>query len=115
MKTKLLLTLALVVGFSYYHRAQESARSGNPEPQYPYVEVIVTQDKVWLMPDEQPVANVPVRVTNAAGEVILQKTFCSESKEWSLDVSGLPSGKYKIQVGATQMEYLEKQGKRKLL
>lgn len=115
MKTKLLLTLAFVLGFSYHHWAQQASLTNHPEPEYPYVEIIITQEKVWLMPDEQPVANVPVKVINASGEVILQKNFCSESKEWSLDVSGLPSGKYKIQVGATQTEYLEKQGKRKLL
>lgn len=115
MKTKLLLTIAFVVGLSYHHWAQQTSLNANPDPQYPYVEVIVTQDKVWLMPDEQPVASVPVQVTNTAGEVVLHKFFCSETKEWSLDVSGLPSGKYKILIGATQTEYLEKQGKKRVL
>ena len=115
MKTKLLLTIAFVLGLSYHHWAQQASITTNPEPKYPYVEVIVTQEKVWLMPDEQPVTNVPVQVTDASGEVVLQKVFCSETKEWSLDVSALPSGKYKILIGATQTEYLEKQGKRRVL
>ena len=72
MKTKLLLTIAFVLGLSYHHWAQQASITTNPEPKYPYVEVIVTQEKVWLMPDEQPVSNVPVQVTDASGEVVLQ-------------------------------------------
>lgn len=104
----------MVLGMSYHQWAQQAAVA-DPEPKHPYFEVIVTQEKVWLMPEEQPVANVPVKVMNAAGEVILQKIFCSETREWALDVSALPSGKYKILVGATQTEYLEKQGKKRIL
>lgn len=111
MKTKLLLTIALVLGLSYHHWAQ-TASTNSYDPQYPYVEVIVTQNLVWLMPDEQPVAEIPVQIVNASGEVVLQKTFCSKTKEWSMDVSGLSSGKYKILIGSRQTEYLEKQGKR---
>lgn len=114
MKTKLLLTLALILGISYYHWAQTSVA---PRAEYnqPIVEVVVTQDKVWLLPDEKPVENLPVQILNEAGAIVLKRTFSSDSTEWSLDVSELPAGKYKIQIGALQTEYLEKQGRVRLL
>lgn len=113
MKTKLLLTLALILGIQYYHGAQSASVPTTPE--YPYVEVIVTQEKIWLIPDEMPVENLPVQIFNEEGEPVMQKVFCSQLKDWSLDVTDLPAGKYKIRVGSIQTEYLEKQGRKRVL
>ena len=114
MKTKLLLTIALLLGVSSYHWAQSSS-STSAAPEHPYVEVVVTQEMIWLMPDETPIANLPVRVLNAQGVVVLEKTFCSKTKDWSLDVSALAPGKYRILVGSFQTEYLDKQGRKGFL
>ena len=111
MKTKLLLTLALVLGLSAVHQGQTAAITAAGK-KYPYVEVVVTQERIWLMTDEKPVAGLPVQVLDEAGELVMQKSFCSKIAEWALDVSELPSGKYKILIGANQTEYLEKKGKK---
>lgn len=113
MKTKLLLTIALLLGVSSYHWAQSSSSTSKPE--HAYVEVVVTQDMIWLMPDEKPVDNLPVRVLNAQNVVVLEKTFCSRTKDWSLDVSALAPGKYRILIGSIQTEYLDKQGRKGVL
>ncbi len=113
MKTKFLLTLILMLGISYNHWAQSAPASSTQE--HPYVEVVVTQDKVWLMPEEMPVANLPVRVKNSDNVTVLEKTFNAKVKDWSLDVSALPTGKYRILIGSTQTEYLEKQGRKGFL
>jgi hypothetical protein len=115
MKTKLLFTIALVLGLSYSHWAQPSAAQAPLEHQYPYVEVVVTQEKIWLMPDEMPVANLPVRIVDSKDVQVLKKNFCSETEDWSLDVTDLPSGKYRILIGDRQVEYLEKQGRKGVL
>jgi len=112
MKTKVLLTIALLLGLSYNHWAQSSASTN---PQDPYVEVIVTQEKVWLMPDALPVKSLPVRVLDEKGVLVLKKSFTSETKEWSLDVADLPSGKYRILIGDRQVEYMDRQGRKGLL
>ena len=114
MKTKLLFTIVLLLGISYNHRAQSSS-TATSEYNQPYVEVVVTQEKVWLMPEEMPVASLPVRVMNSDNVVVMKKSFCSETKDWSLDVSDLPAGKYRILIGSTQTEYLEKQGRKGIL
>lgn len=111
MKTKLLLTIALLLGVSSYHWAQSASKAS--EPEHPYVEVVVTQDMIWLMPDEMPVANLPVRVLNTQGIVVLEKIFCSKTKDWSMDVSALAPGKYRILIGSIQTEYLDRQQSRK--
>lgn len=113
MKTKLLLTIALILGIQSFNDAQSASASA--DPRYPYVEVIVTQEKIWLIPDEMPVGNLPVQIFNADGETVLQKIFCSELKDWSMDVTDLPAGKYKIRIGSIQTEYLEKQGRKRVL
>lgn len=114
MKTKLFLTILLVLGLSYYHWAQTA--SAPPEKSFPYIEVVVTQERIWLMADEKPVQDLPVQVTDANGVVVLQQVFDSKTTEWALDVSALPAGKYKILIGSIQTEYLEKQGgKRRFL
>lgn len=114
MKTKLLLTLVFVVGFIYHHWAQTSYKDA-PAPNYPFVEVVVTQEKIWLMPDERPLDTLPVQVVNAEGEVVMQQLFCSKTKDWSMDIADLPTGKYKILIGSIQTEYLEKQYRKRLL
>ena len=108
MKTKLILTLALLLGLKAAHWAQSAAVP--TDPQQPYVEVVVTQEKIWLMVDELPVGSLPVQVIGSDGKVVLQKVFTTETEDWSLDVANLPSGKYKILIGSTQTEYLNKQG-----
>lgn len=114
MKTKIIFTVLLVLGLSYHHWAQTSP--GPPNENFPYIEVVVTQDQIWLMADEKPVQDLPVQVVDANGEVVLQKLFCSKTTQWSLDVSALPAGKYKILIGSIQTEYLDKQpAKRRFL
>jgi len=113
MKTKLLLTIALLLGLNAAHWAQNSFTQTNPKQ--PYVEVVVTQEKIWLMPDELPVDQLPVQVLNNNGKIVLQKVFSSDTEDWSLDVSSLSAGKYKILIGSTQTEYLTKQGSKGLL
>ena len=121
MKTKLLLTLALVFGLSFAHQAQTADASGAPAPtseteySYPYVEVVVTQDKIWLMPDETPVVNLPVRIVDSKNVPVVKKDFCSKTKEWSMDITDLPAGKYRILIGARQVEYFDVQGKKGIL
>ena len=114
MKTKVIVTALLVLGLNYHHWAQTAATP--PDESYPYIEVVVTQDQIWLMADEKPVKDLPVQVVDANGEVVLQKLFSSKTTEWSFDVSTLPAGKYKILIGSVQIEYLDKQpGKRRFL
>ena len=113
MKTKLLLTIALLLGVSSYHWAQSSTSPSKSE--HPYVETVVTQNKIWLMPEEMPVVKLPVRVVNSKDIVVLEKFFCSETEDWSLDVSDLPAGKYRILIGTIQTEYLDKQGRKGVL
>lgn len=115
MKTNFLFTLLLVLGLSAGLSAQSSVADPDSEYDYPYVEVVATQEKIWLMPDELPVNNLPVRVVNADGIPVLKKIFCSKTKDWSLDVNDLPSGKYRILIGDRQVEYLEKQGRKGIL
>ena len=121
MKTKLLLTLAFVLGFSFAHQAQTADASGVPAPtsetqyKYPYVEVVVTQEKIWLMPDETPVENLPVRIIDAKNIPVVKKDFCSKTTEWSLDISDLPAGKYRLLVGDRQIVYFDVQGKKGVL
>lgn len=110
MKTQLLLTIALLLATSYRQWGQTYTASANPKE--PYVEVVITDQHIWLMPDEKPVSELPVQVVDANGEVVLQKVFCTKTAEWLLDVSNLPSGKYKVLIGSTQTEYLEKKGRR---
>ncbi len=110
MKTKLLFTIALILGIHVHHWAQTAS-----ENRHPYVEVVVTQEMIWLMPEEMPVADLTVQVLNAQNQVVLQKVFCSQTKEWSLDVSALPAGKYRILIGNIQTEYLDKQGRKGFL
>ena len=110
MKTKLFLTIALMLNLSYSQWAQPFSAAADRK--YPYVEVVVTDQRIWLMPDETPVANLPVQIVDADGTVVLQKTFSTSTSEWSLDVSGLAAGKYKILIGVNQTEYLEKKGRR---
>ncbi|MCC6461394.1 MAG: hypothetical protein IT260_13045 [Saprospiraceae bacterium] len=109
MITKIVFTLALLLGVNSMHWAQNLS---NPDPEYPYVEVVVTQEHIWLMPDEKPVSEIPVQLINDSGEVVLQKTFCSKLKDWSIGITNLPSGKYKILIGNHQTEYLEKKGRK---
>lgn len=111
MKTKLLLTLVFVLVFSGSYWAQ-SRSSTSTIHNYPYVEVVVAENRIWLMPDEQPVAEIPVQIVDADGEVVVEKYFCTKTTSWSLDVSNLPAGKYKILIGNNQTEYLEKKGRR---
>ncbi|GEM_PF-2765593 len=113
MKTKLLLTIALLLGFNAAHWAQTSTTSTNTHQ--PYVEVVVTQEKIWLMPDELPLDELPVQVMNNNGKVVVQKVFTSDTEDWSVDVSSLSAGKYKILIGSTQTEYLTKKGSKGLL
>jgi len=113
MKTKLFLMIALLLGINAAHWAQTSTTNTNS--QHPYIEVVVTQEKVWLLPDDLPVDQIPVQVYNNTGKWVLQKVFTSETEDWSLDVSGLTAGKYKILIGSTQTEYLTKQGSKGLL
>lgn len=76
------------------------------------MEVVIMQDKIWLLPDEAPLADLPVQVLNAAGKVVLQKVFTIDTEDWSLDVSALSVGKYKILIGSNQVEYLDKHGRK---
>lgn len=110
MKAKLLLTIALFFGLNSAHWAQPSTQP--TDPQHPYLEVVVMQDKIWLLPDEAPLADLPVQVQNAAGKVVLQKVFTIDTEDWSLDVSALSPGKYKILIGSNQVEYLDKHGRK---
>ena len=110
MKTKLFLTIALMLAMSYSQWAQPYSASADQN--YPYVEVVLNEDRIWLIPDERPVVDLPVKVVDANGEVVLQKLFCSKISDWALDVSTLPAGKYKVLIGANQTEYLEKKGRR---
>lgn len=112
MKTKILLTVALILGLSYNHWAQSSAA---PATEDPYVEVVVTPEKVWLMPDELPVHTLPVRVLDEKGTLVMKKNFTAETKDWSLDVAELPSGKYRILIGDRQVEYMDRQGRKGVL
>jgi hypothetical protein len=113
MKAKLLLTIALLLGLNSAHWAQSAAT--HTDPQYPYMEVVIMQDKIWLLPDETPMADLPVQVLNAAGKVVVQKVFTIDTEDWSLDVSTLSAGKYKILIGSNQVEYLDKQGRKGML
>ncbi|MFN0036389.1 MAG: DUF3244 domain-containing protein [Saprospiraceae bacterium] len=113
MKTRFLFTIALLLGINAAHWAQTTQTTKNSD--LPYVEVVVTQEKIWLMPDELPVADLHVKVLNNTGKVVLQKTYNSETEDWSLDVSSLAAGKYKILIGTNQTEYLSKQGPKGLL
>jgi hypothetical protein len=108
MKTKFVLTLALLLGINASYWAQSA--SVPTDPQHPYVEVVVTQDKIWLLPDEAPMEKLPVQVVSADGKVVLQKVFSADTEDWSLDVTNLAAGKYKILIGSNQTEYLNKQG-----
>ena len=110
MKTKFFLIIAMMLAASYTQWAQPFTAA--TDKNYPYVEVVLNEDKIWLIPDERPVVDFPVKVVDSGGEVILQKLFCSKNTEWSLDVSTLPAGKYKVLIGANQTEYLEKKGRR---
>ncbi|TNE58968.1 MAG: hypothetical protein EP344_09450 [Bacteroidetes bacterium] len=116
MKTKLLLTLTLILGLSYVHEAQDMVVAAMaPGSEYPLVEIVVTPERVWLLPDEMPVDKLPVRVLDEKGDVILKKDFSSKCEDWSLDVSDLPGGKYKILVGSIQTAYLEKPDRIRML
>ena len=113
MKTKLFFALALIFGQFLAPSAQPTLAAA-PE-KHPYIEVVITQNRIWLIPDETPVADLPVTVLNAAGETVVHKVFSTKTPEWSLDVTDLPTGKYKILIGTNQTEYLEKKGKKWVL
>lgn len=114
MKTKLFFAIALAFGIGTSLLSQTSVKSPQ-EYDFPYVEVVATQEKIWLMPEEMPVENLLVRVLDADGMQVLKKSFSSKTKDWSVDVSELPSGKYRILIGNRQVEYLDKRGRKGML
>ncbi|MCS7037340.1 MAG: hypothetical protein RMJ33_07750 [Saprospiraceae bacterium] len=93
-----------------------SAQNGKaPVSQVPYIEVVVASDRIWLLPEETPHGEVQARVVDSNGKILLEKTFCSGSESWWLDISALPAGKYQLQLASGQREYFERRARRRSL
>ncbi|MFN4256513.1 MAG: hypothetical protein ACK4Q5_16040 [Saprospiraceae bacterium] len=97
MKTNLLGTLTLAFFLSI---AQSASAANTPSDGHcPDVRVIVGEKKIWFVGDETPVASFNVRILNASGAVVMEKKLSSKMTDWSLDVSALDKGDYRIQIG----------------
>lgn len=97
MKTNLLRILAFA--FALALAPNVFAENSLPQGDCPAVRVIVGEKKIWFIADETPVANLSVRVLDAAGAVALEKKLSSKNADWSLDVSALAEGQYRVQLG----------------
>ena len=63
------------------------------------VSVIVGEKKIWLVAEEFPFDNLSVRILDANGKVVLEQVFTPKDRNWSLDLSQLPSGNYTLRHG----------------
>lgn len=63
------------------------------------VSVIVGEKKIWLVAEEFPFDNLSVKILDANGKVVLEQVFTPKDRNWSLDLSQLPSGNYTLRHG----------------
>ena len=81
-------------------------------PPYPTcdsdLKVVVTPKKVWFVHDETPMKYLAVQIQDAAGKVLLEKSFNLKDGDWSVDIAALPQGKYRVAVGGEVVKRFEK-------
>ena len=75
---------------------------------FPEVKIIVSARRIWLIADEMPVKNLPVKIFNAAGKVVVDKQFSSKTADWSLDLTVLPAGEYTVVAGTQSPVHFRK-------
>ncbi len=63
------------------------------------VRVILGERKIWFVADETPVSCFTARVFDVAGALVLEKNFSSKIGDWSLDLTELPAGKFRLEIG----------------
>ncbi len=86
-----------------------------PYVRAPYIEIVVATDKIWLLPEETPTADIRAEIVDAAHRVVLARTFSTKEEGWSLDISSLPPGQYRLQLSSGQREYFEKRSRKRTL
>lgn len=97
MKTH--FAIVLLFAFLFGYGQDLSANSTLPNGGEPDVKIVVGQKKIWFVADEIPLHCTSISVSNLSGEVVLEKHISSKTADWSLDISGLPSGEYVLKMG----------------
>lgn len=93
MKTK------FFVGLMFFLFAAFSSAYAVPPNGLDDVKLVVSSKKIWVIAGETPVENLCIKVRNAEGKVVLEKTLSSKTTDWWLNVEELPKGDYTVDAG----------------
>ena len=108
MKKSLILSIAIVLAFFFTSNSLWAGQ--NDFDNNPNIHFVITEKRLWVVGDEFPVQNLEVKISDAAGKVVLEKVFTSKTESWFLDLTNLPAGKYKVSGGDLETEWEKKLG-----
>lgn len=93
MKTKFFagLIFFLLAAFPTIHAAPVSGTDD--------IKVVVSDKKIWVVADEMPVKCLCIKIKDAEGKVVAEKSLSSKISDWSLNVENLPKGDYTVEIG----------------
>ncbi|MBK8557752.1 MAG: hypothetical protein IPL65_19285 [Lewinellaceae bacterium] len=66
------------------------------EIEQPQVVAVVKIDRVYILMDETPVANLQVELRDDTGKIILEHSFNNDTEAWYFMLPALKAGKYHV-------------------